>query len=104
MLLKRVLENLKKSSEREDYYSVIAEQITTMDDEIKLEKKNDIDKYKDEIEELLMLEIVSRYYYQHGKIVISLKNDPDADEAIKVLTNIPLYDSILNGTYVAKKE
>ena len=99
-----VLENLKKSSEREDYYSVIAEQITTMDDEIKLEKKNDIDKYKDEIEELLMLEIVSRYYYQHGKIVISLKNDPDADEAIKVLTNIPLYDSILNGTYVAKKE
>ena len=98
------LAKLKKSSEREDYYNAIAEQITALDDEIKVEKKNDLDKYKEEIEELLMLEIVSRYYYQQGKVIVSLKNDPDAAEAIKVLSDKPLYDSILNGTYVAKKE
>lgn len=99
-----VLNELKSSSEREDYYNVIAAQIEAMNEEIKLEKKKDIDKYKDEIEELLMIEIVSRYYYQQGKIIISLRNDPDTEEAIKVLTDKPLYDSILNGSYVAKKE
>lgn len=99
-----VLEELKKSSEREDYYTVVASQIDAMNDEIKLEKKKDIDKYKDEIEDLLEMEIVSRYYYQQGKIIVSLKNDPDADEAIKVLTDKPLYDSILNGTFSAKKD
>jgi carboxyl-terminal processing protease len=99
-----VLDDLKKSSEREDYFAVIESQIDEMSKEIKLEKKKDIDKYEGEIEELLAIEIVSRYYYQQGKIIVSLKNDPDTDEAIKVLTDIPKYESILKGTFVAKKE
>ncbi|HEY9114871.1 MAG TPA: S41 family peptidase [Bacteroidales bacterium] len=99
-----VLEELKSSSEREEYYTVIAAQLEALDNEIKQEKKKDIEKHKDEIEELLMIEIVSRYYYQKGKIIVSLRNDPDTDEAIRVLTDAPLYDSILNGSYVAKKD
>ena len=99
-----VLEELKSSSEREDYYNVIASQIDVIKDEIKLEKKKDIDKYKDEIEDLLEIEIVSRYYYQRGKIIASLKNDPDIEEAIKVLSDNLLFNSILNGTFAAKKD
>jgi carboxyl-terminal processing protease len=48
---------------------------------------------------LLKQDIISRYYYQKGKIISSLKTDKDISEAITALTDLNLYKSILAGTY-----
>lgn len=94
-----LLENIRKSSEREDYFDAMNESLSKLANDISNEKKKDIDKNRSEIEEMLKIEIVTRYYYQQGKIESSLVNDPEILEAIKILDNKQLYSSILNGTY-----
>ena len=41
-------------------------------------------KYKKEITEMLYLEIVNRYYYQHGASEAALKEDPCIDSVYKL--------------------
>ncbi|RLD41457.1 MAG: peptidase S41 [Bacteroidetes bacterium] len=94
-----LLEKMKQSAEREDYDAAIDSTLSKLTEEIIQEKKKDIDKNRSEIEEMLKIEIITRYYYQKGKIESSLVTDPDISEAIKVLNDNLLYTSILNGTY-----
>ena len=53
---------------------------------------------KKEISEYIASEIVSRYYYQKGRIQQDLKNDIDVKKAIQILTDIEEYNKILNVT------
>ncbi len=94
-----LLEKMKKSAEREDYSSVLDELFEQMSADIVEEKKKDIDKNRSEIEEMLKMEIIARYYYQKGKLESSLVSDPDILEALKILNDKALYSSILDGTY-----
>lgn len=55
----------------------------------------DLDRYKTEIVKIIENEIVSRYYYQRGRIEASLANDSYIVEALKVLNNEKLYQDIL---------
>lgn len=94
-----LLEKISRSSEREDYKEAMKEALVDLEGAIKLEKKKDIDKNRSEIEEMLKIEIVTRYYHQRGKIETSLVNDPEISEAVSIINNKQLYTSILNGTY-----
>ena len=60
-------------------------------------KNNDIERFKSEISELIEMEIVTRYFYQKGKIETTIKHDEEIAKAIEVLDNIELYDAILRG-------
>lgn len=55
----------------------------------------DLVRYKTEIVEILENEIVSRYYYQKGRVEASLGNDTYITEALRVLNNEQLYQEIL---------
>ncbi len=44
-------------------------------------------------------EIISRYYYERGIIIASFKDDIQLKKAIEILSNLTLYNSILDGTY-----
>ena len=44
-------------------------------------------------------EIVTRYYYQNGRIEASLKHDDEVNKAVEILQDQEVYDAILNGTY-----
>lgn len=91
------LEHLEQSVKREKYYDVISNDLKNMREKIlKDKKKNDLYKFKEDIEEILLLEIVSRYYYQEGRLQASLKKDEDVNTAISILKNEDLYRSILN--------
>lgn len=97
-----LLNRLKESSDREDYKDALEKTLELLNDEIITEKKKDIDKNRSEIEEMLKIEIITRYYYQRGKIEASLVNDPEIKEAIKIISNDSLYSSILDGSYKNK--
>ena len=47
---------------------------------------------------MLRIEIVSRYYYQKGQVVSSIKNDPEIEKAIEILLDTNKYNSILKRT------
>jgi carboxyl-terminal processing protease len=44
-------------------------------------------------------EIVSRYYYQKGRIIANLKDDPQLNKAVELLKEPSTISSILHGTY-----
>ncbi len=92
-----LLDRLYNSADREDYKQAIEETLALAEDQIAEEKKKDIDKNKDEIEEMLKMEIISRYYYQRGKIEASLNNDPEVKDAVDILSNKAEYDSFLKS-------
>ncbi len=99
-----LIKRLEKSAEREEYDGALEPLIKELEEKVKEEKKKDLDKNKEEIKELLRIEIVTRYYYQKGKIEASLKNDPDIEKAIEVINDKDLYKSILDGTYKQPEE
>ncbi len=94
-----VIKRLKESAEREGYSSAIDSTLQLLNKELKQEKKKDLDKNKEEIKQLLRIEIVTRYYYQKGKVQSSLIDDPEIAKAIDVINNPTEYQSILNGTF-----
>ncbi len=92
------LEKLKQSAEKEKYFDSIKSDFTDLKDKMMHDKSEDLITYKDQIKELLKDEIVSRYYYQTGRIIASLNNDPELNKAINVLEGRETYLAILDGT------
>ena len=80
----------------ENLLELVSEQIGEIDDKINLVKENDLDNNRSEIIEFLADEIVSRYYYQKGRIIQQLKNDPYIIESLRIFNDITEYNKILN--------
>jgi carboxyl-terminal processing protease len=59
--------------------------------------ERDLEKYKNEIIDLLASEIVSRYYFQKGRVINSFRTDDVLKEAISTLEDPARYKNILSG-------
>jgi len=88
----KVLMNNAKDEKCDDNVKKLLEQAQ---EKIKEDKKNDLYKFKDEIKELLLSEIVVRYYNQKGRVEAMIQNDKEVKKAIDLLNNISAYNSIL---------
>ena len=99
----KALEQLKADALKENYFEAIKEEYGHLKARIESDKKDDFKKYNDQVRDLLKIEIVSRYYFQRGKILSTLKDDPDIAEAISTITNQQKYTDILSGKFVQPK-
>ncbi len=96
----KTIEKLKKAAKEEGYLDKIKPQIELLEKNLAAEKDNDLLNNRKDIEELLRSEIVGRYYYQKGRIIASLNDDPDLNRACEILLNTnnkDEYHSILSG-------
>jgi len=91
------VDELKKNAESEKYFESIKTEYDSLKAKITANKKEDIHKYKAEIKDLLEEEIASRYYYQRGRMESFLRDDHEVEEAMRVLNDRQLYNSILSG-------
>ncbi len=91
-----ILEELKEIAKEEEYLGSLDTEIKTLENKINTEKKEGLVKYQKEITKLIERDIISRFYYQTGKIQIGLKNDEEIEEAIKLINNPTEYKKILN--------
>tara|TARA_B100001115_G_scaffold182092_1_gene177608 strand:+ start:101 stop:1759 length:1659 start_codon:yes stop_codon:yes gene_type:complete len=91
-------EDFKEKAKKEKYFEEIASDYQSLLDKLKLNKKDDLEKNKQKICEILTEEIVSRYYYQKGRIKSSLEFDKDVKRAIEILNDKQEYDNIVSGT------
>ena len=89
------LDIFKEITDEEGTSDLISEEFNLLIEKIKLNKKNDLGNNKEEIKEFLSNEIVSRYYYQEGRIIDRLKHDKDIDEALRLFKNMDEYHSLL---------
>ena len=96
----KAIEKLKKTAKEEGYLDKIQPQIELLEKNLAAEKDKDLINNRKDIEELLRSEIVGRYYYQKGRIVTSLNDDPDLKRAFEILLNTngkDEYHGILSG-------
>lgn len=91
----QVLKDLKKVAEEENYMEAVKGEIERLEEGLKKEKADDLQKYRNEIGELLKGEILVRYYYAAGRLEGTLKSDPDVLKAIEVLHDRKLYNEEL---------
>jgi carboxyl-terminal processing protease len=89
------LDIFKEITDEEGTSELIEEEFTLLLEKIKSNKKNDLQNSKKELKEFLANEIVSRYYYQEGRIIERLQHDKDIEEALRLLENLEEYQSIL---------
>ncbi|OQX78773.1 MAG: peptidase S41 [Bacteroidetes bacterium 4484_276] len=93
----KTLEKLKEATEKEDYFANINEEIEALEKKLMHNKDEDLMTQRDIISEILTVEIVTRYYYQKGKVKASLEFDPEVKKAIELIEGQEGYSSILNG-------
>ncbi len=93
----RLLKDLKKAAQEEYYFSVMETEYERLRQLLEQEKAQDMITFRDEIKQQLRQEIVSRYYYQRGRVIVSLVDDPDIRKALSVLSDQQIYRNILAG-------
>ncbi len=91
-----LLQQLKENTQNEKYYNDLKESYSKISDDIEQAKMNALYKDKDEIKQALEAEIMSRYYYEKGRIEVNLKYDSTVTEGIEIVNQPARYDSILS--------
>ena len=76
------------------YFYQIANKLQKI--EINFRRKVAKKTYKNHIKEILTGEILSRYYYQKGRIKAGLNFDVEVEKALEILQNKEQYNEILN--------
>ena len=92
------LDIFKEITDDEGTSSLMTEELNLLSQKIQLNKATDLTNNKEEIKEFLSSEIVSRYYYQEGRIIEKLKHDIHISEALRLFENIEEYYSVLSLT------
>jgi carboxyl-terminal processing protease len=95
-----VYKELERVAKNEMYYEGSEKEFASLYSKIAPNKEQDLKKFKGQIKEYLENEIVSRYYYQSGRIKATLPQDPCIAKAIETLNSS--YSAVLNGTYSKK--
>lgn len=86
-----LLKELKETIEKENYTQTLEKEISQLETNIKHDKANDLQKFKPEIKQQIENEIVSRYYFQKGRIAEALEDDIEVKKANTLLANTESY-------------
>jgi carboxyl-terminal processing protease len=89
------LKELKKVAEKEKYFEENTKLFNQLDKVFSINVENDLNKFSEEITFFIENEIISRYYFQKGRIEASLIKDPYMIEAQNILAKDSLYSAIL---------
>lgn len=92
---------LKKTAEQEKYFEDAEAQFNELFKVIEPNAENDLVKFKSQIRFMLENEIVSRYYFQSGRIKHKLPGDPLLKKTLEVFDTE--YDALLAGPASGKK-
>ncbi len=80
-------EKLMKSAKKEKYFDFAEGEFDDLKQKLQPDLDKDLEKFKPEIKEMLVDEIVSRYYYQKGAIRAAIDEDKGVMKALKILSD-----------------
>jgi carboxyl-terminal processing protease len=90
------LDGLIAIAKREKYYDLAKDEFKALSKKLQHENNKDMELFKAEILPLINEEIYGRYYYQEGRIGLSLKNDEQVARAAELLKDEAGYNKILS--------
>lgn len=91
------LEETLETAKREGYDQSIINEYEKLYAKVKASKEKDLELFKNQIIELIENEIISRYYFQEGRLINAFNHDKALNEAIELLNDMNRYTSILKG-------
>ena len=91
------LEEFRNAAQKEKRFASLDTEFEAIKKKLVEDKKQDLKNRHDEIKKIIEGEIVSRYYYQKGRLETSFKNDLELQKAIEILNDKATYSSILKG-------
>jgi carboxyl-terminal processing protease len=89
------LKKWKETTEKEGDFDKIKTEYDAILSKLSSTKEANFDKSKDEIRNILENEIVSRYYFQNGRIINGFTSDKSIEKSIEILQNSGRYNTIL---------
>lgn len=89
------LQKLKEDAQKEEYFDGISDAYSSLVDLLEKNKSDDLQKSQAQVKEILTGEIMSRYYYQKGRIIASLNFDDEVKKAIEILKDKDSYNKLL---------
>ena len=93
----KALEKFKKEASEEKYFAALSTHYDILAETLQKNKNDDVQKNKTNIQEILTAEIMSRYYYQKGRIKAQLNFDLEVEKAVEVLRDTAKYNDILGA-------
>ncbi|MFP4472038.1 MAG: S41 family peptidase [Bacteroidales bacterium] len=93
----KMLEQLREVTDKEEYLAEIQAELEMLEKKLMHNKDEDLQTHRDEISEILKIEITSRYYFQKGKVKASLRSDPEVAKALSLIEEMEAYTAILDG-------
>jgi len=93
-----LLNNLIDIAKEEGYYDISESKFIALKEALSHDLDKDLELFKDEITELISMEIAKRYYYQKGEIIEMLKRDKTSKEAVKLLKDNEKYKALLRAS------
>ena len=91
------LKELKKTAKKEKYDLENQELFSLLDSVFKVNFEKDAMKNRQEIQFFIENEMVSRKYFQRGRMLASMEKDPYTKEAVKILSDLDRYKKILGN-------
>lgn len=94
----KLLNDLKAEAEKEQKMADIKSEYEGLKSKVSFSKKNDLQQFKEEIRRVLESEIITRYYFEKGRLESNFKYDNDIGKALTVIADKPMFASVLKGT------
>jgi carboxyl-terminal processing protease len=91
----QTLKALIETAKKEKYYNGAQNEFNALEKGLTVSLNQDLDKFSEDIRDLLKDEIVSRYYFQKGAIIAAIGNDKEIKSAISLLQNPTEYSKLL---------
>lgn len=92
-----ILATLSAEIEKDQKFSTVKSDIVLLKTKLSTIKKSDLSTHKSEIKRLLETQVVSRYFYEKGKIEQSFQYDQEISKADQLFKNQQQMSAILNG-------
>ena len=91
----KALESLIKIAQREGLADKAQDEFKSLESKLQYDLRNDLDVFRKDLERVIAMEILVRYYYQRGVVMYNMRSDKFLDEAVSLLGDRKRYDSIL---------
>ncbi|PWD99704.1 S41 family peptidase [Marinilabilia rubra] len=92
---------LVEAAKEEGYYEINNETFEDLEEKLNVSVSYDLKNFRDEVDDLLANELLTRYYYQKGAVKHALQDDKVLDQALEIMNDIGEYEGILKGTVLS---
>ncbi len=93
----KMLDSFKEKAKKENYLDAVKQELEKLREKYHHDKGLDLDKHRAMVSQALKEEIVSRYFFQKGRIEASLSSDVQVKQALELLAQPARYQQYLKS-------